>query len=846
MPFETWSGQFHLVHGEPAEFGPYAGVFHSAGSSAPGGELFVVCRPLNPALAPALVDLLPRFGAVFEREALSLTGALIRCVAVAHEQIRQWNQKALPAHRAGLAMAGLAIRGEQAYLALAGPAVSYLRRGDELRRITVPQEAAAPVGVGVPPEPDFTYFALRSGDVFLLTFSTIERMLDQQHILALICQRPDRTIAGLFEAAALEQEFAAIVVAVDPPEGTPIDLPPLPRHAAASAPVQPAPPSSRLAPRRRAADERQIAMFGASAAEAHAGRPPEAPPAPPPLAARPASAVPDAVAEAPAVERPHRPLAPVKAWAESPSVPDADAGEAAEEPLIPPAVEVPSLLEPPLPRGGMAETSPPVRGAEPSASAAPARAPRVIDDLANEAGHVGIDEAGGASSRQVEPEEAAERLRRVRQRPRYQASRPEAAAPGATSSLYEIGEEPLDLSPKIGLGRLTGPELRHRLRLKVSRRRLLAVIGAAAVVLLVVLAVVAIPRVLQENQEDRVRELVAQSQQLFDEAAAEQDPGLRREGLRGAQALVEEALGLRPEDPAARGLSLSIRAALGLLDGEVQMADLEEESGLQAILAAPGAAQESAIAGGQVFLLDGAAGKVVHFSLVDPTLVTTVLEAGVEVEGTAAAKPLHIAYMGAEGALLITSEGGSDYLYQPGNETELARVQIPGREAWQDVDALVWTNTQLLVVDLAAKVGHRYAYARGKFTTEGDISLGNALPTSVRSATWLDTLYLLDDKGILFRLGADGLARLEPSGLDRPLLSPQAISADAITRHIYVSDRGNNRVVVLDENGVFKQQLVSPELLSLSLVNVDARNQQIYLVAGDALYRASLPPVDAP
>src|SRR5437879_4907921 len=141
MPLEVWSGQFHLLHGDARQFGPYAGSFRGPGAGTNYPELFLVFQPLSPTIVPAVADLLPKLGTIFERESLSLTGALIRCVAAAHEQVHAWNQRSLAAHRAGLALAGLALRGDQAYLALAGPAVGYLRRAGELRRILPLQEA---------------------------------------------------------------------------------------------------------------------------------------------------------------------------------------------------------------------------------------------------------------------------------------------------------------------------------------------------------------------------------------------------------------------------------------------------------------------------------------------------------------------------------------------------------------------------------------------------------------------------------------------------------------------------------------------------------------------------------
>jgi hypothetical protein len=818
VALETWSGQFHVMQSEPRQFGPYAGVFHGPGSVAVSPELYLVVEPLSPHVAPAIADLLPKLGNVFEREGLSLTGALIRCIAVAHEQVRAWNLKSMPSHRAGLAIAGIALRGEQAYLAQAGPAVSYLRRGSELRRLVPPQEAATPVGLAETSQPDFNYFALRPGDTFLLAFHSIERRLEQDDVRNLLGERPDRCLNHLYEAVDGEGEFAAIVLAIEPPEGTPVD-PPLPRRRTepAARPAS-APAQQRHPPRRHVVDDRQASLFGEPSAEEAQQRAADE------VVASAASVEPEVPAEvspegvvepAAAVEEPRHPEVPL------PPVPTEQPSATVFRPP-----ERPSILEPPLPP---VPTPPPVRSEPP------------IEEYEPPAG----DETAAGPTRDLQPGEVAERLRRVRQRPRHRApTRPEFAEvdPSSGNPYEQVGEPP-DLEPKVDLGREAAPALRRRLEVRVSRRAV--ILGGAALAAggVAAAAALALPRILDDDREGRVRELVAAARARYETALAATDDAAKREGFRQAQTELEEALALIPTDAEAQQLSAEIREDLAILNREVELAE-PEQLAPTTILSAPGAASQMAIAGGSVFLLDGPAQRVIYFQQTDPTAAEIVFQPGQEFEDAVTTAPVHIVHLATPRAnvLLIASEDGSDYVFAPGRDP--SRVRIPGRDTWGSLDGFAWTGDELFAFDLAEGDIHRYGFNGTAFSRAGQTPLGDAAPDSLVSATWSgERLYVLGGDGLVYRLGDDGLEPLELSGLDRDLRSPVGLSADTELAQVYVSDRGNNRIVALAADGKFLQQLVSPALTSLGLVHVDAPNQQIYFIAGDALYTAPLPPI---
>lgn len=829
LALDTWSGQFHVLQNEPHQFGPYAGAFHGAVSGGARPELYVVLQPLSPYVQPAMTDLLPLVGSVFERESLSLTGTLIRCIAAIHEQLRAWNQRSIPANRAGVAVAGIALRGQQAYLAQAGPAASYLRRNGEVRRIVPPQEAAAPLGLALTAEPDFTYFALRPGDVFLLAFATLEQHMTQEAIAKALGGRPDRALADLYRGIADEPEFASLIVAVEPPEGTPIDLPPLPPRAeVAPAPPPAATPAVRAAPRRRPVDDRQAALFDETAGDGEQEAPPEQAAAS--IVEPPAPVAPEAP-----TERPRRPLDAPRRDPEVESRPD-------REPL-----EIESLRA--RPRRSLDPSQPPPipfdrRVEEPVHEQEGVRVLRQPEPVPGpEAVVEPVAEAPEEMPSILEPEEAAERLRRIRKRPRHTLPAPPEGTDvdPASGNPYEQVGTPPDLVEKVGLGAAEGPALRRGLDIKLSRRNLFFAAAVLAGGAAVAGAAVAIPRVLSDDREERVRQLVDEARQAVQRAAGTDDIADRRAALVEARGKLEEALALLPEDRDAVALSDQVAGDLRVLNKEVDLAGVEQITALTTVLDAPGAASAMRIAGGSVYLIDRSAGEVINFSLADPRPVI-VYQQGRDIEDVPAEAPHAIVYLASADAadLLISAEDGQDYLYGAGDDLPTP-VAIPGRASWASVDGLEWTGSELLVLDLEGSSLHHYSFDGEAFEAGTVDTLDRNVPAGAISVTWSgERLYVLSDSEQLLRLDPSGLRLLDLVGIDRPLRSPQSIAADSLTGDIYISDRGNNRIVVVDRDGTFLRQLVGPELSSLSHLSVDADTAFLYFLAGDALYQAPL------
>jgi len=85
------------------------------------------------------------------------------------------------------------------------------------------------------------------------------------------------------------------------------------------------------------------------------------------------------------------------------------------------------------------------------------------------------------------------------------------------------------------------------------------------------------------------------------------------------------------------------------------------------------------------------------------------------------------------------------------------------------------------------------------------------------------------------------------SELDQRLNGPSCIFVTGYMEeggHVYVADRGNQRIVQFSKDGEFVQQFRSrkPEHMDdVSSLFVDAERTQIYLANGNILYQVNLP-----
>ncbi|MFQ6019977.1 MAG: hypothetical protein ACE5KW_04395 [Dehalococcoidia bacterium] len=213
-----WVGQFQLVGGQAQEEGPFAAVFpgRPRGDAEPA-DLYMVVEPALPGSAEFCGQLIEAIGRLFHRHKLSLTGGLLGALKGAHNDLREWNLKSLKEHRVATGTSCLALRGQEAYLAQVGPASTYVRRGDQLRRASphIP-DAEEPLGLYDEFWPAFRRYDLSPGDSILLATTNLATVTSEEEIDAALALPPVEGLPTLFRQAHHLSDGAALLIACQP------------------------------------------------------------------------------------------------------------------------------------------------------------------------------------------------------------------------------------------------------------------------------------------------------------------------------------------------------------------------------------------------------------------------------------------------------------------------------------------------------------------------------------------------------------------------------------------------------------------------------------------------------
>ena len=200
MAVRTWVGRFCVADGRVEEEGPWLGSLIRQRPDEEADELYVVIEPASPGSEEFTSQLVDVVTQLYGRDPLSLTGALTRSLRAAHDHLRDWNSRSLREHQVGAGAGCLALRGGDAYLAQAGPALAYVRTAaGEFRRIA-PAASGFDHALGVAEEfePQLTRIQLDPGDLVLVASTQLAEFLPEAHIERILARDSDEVLPELY------------------------------------------------------------------------------------------------------------------------------------------------------------------------------------------------------------------------------------------------------------------------------------------------------------------------------------------------------------------------------------------------------------------------------------------------------------------------------------------------------------------------------------------------------------------------------------------------------------------------------------------------------------------------
>jgi hypothetical protein len=229
MPVSTRVGRFAIVQGQPQEEGPRLRSFPRQRPDEDEDELYVLVEPTTAPGEDYCGQLVDAIGRIYRQEGLSLTGAVLRSLRAAHQQLRDWNQRTLREQQVTAGVSCLAVRGRTAYLAQVGPSVAYHVGDGHIESVAPSNGAVAPLGEPDHVEPAFSRYQLSPGDLLLLASPRLLELIDEGALRSILLRGPDEALVELFRLTRDQQEFALVLLScVVEPEDAAAPPPPPP------------------------------------------------------------------------------------------------------------------------------------------------------------------------------------------------------------------------------------------------------------------------------------------------------------------------------------------------------------------------------------------------------------------------------------------------------------------------------------------------------------------------------------------------------------------------------------------------------------------------------------------
>lgn len=397
------------------------------------------------------------------------------------------------------------------------------------------------------------------------------------------------------------------------------------------------------------------------------------------------------------------------------------------------------------------------------------------------------------------------------------------------------------------LSGLVGPSV-YRILLRFS-------VAAILIALLAVGLYVAEQAWKAHNDRTKAAEMLTLIEQKEQDALAASDDATRRWLLADASRLAEQALAARRDDPALNAAAERIRDALDELNGVTRLAGLQLLADFASL---DGASQPSSlvVAGDGLYVVDRGTGSLWRLALGQDRGALgppkRVWKSGDVVEGETLGDATAVFWMygGAPGMPEQAYSIDSNGLLIPCDGDKAGRpAKLPAASAFSNVSAAAGQAGNLYVLDAQSQVMWRYvpgangydAAPQEYLTDEMAPGLENAVDVAVDGS-----LYVLLSTGEVNKY-TTGRAQTFPAVTpDTELKRPSAIFASPRSRHVYVADAGNARVVEFTKDGQFVRQIKAPDdgLEGLRSVAVDEEQGLLYAVVGARAFVAQLPPAD--
>lgn len=177
----------------------------------------------------------------------------------------------------------------------------------------------------------------------------------------------------------------------------------------------------------------------------------------------------------------------------------------------------------------------------------------------------------------------------------------------------------------------------------------------------------------------------------------------------------------------------------------------------------------------------------------------------------------------------------NDALLSVDKNTQRVRSTFENDNDWKSADGIGRYLTNLYVLDkqsdqVVKMVPAGSSYGTSNYLRE-DVDLASASHIAVDTSVWI--LFANGDVNKFTRGSQDSFSI---SGLEEPLNNPTRIFTDTQTDDVYILDKGNARIVVIDKKGAYLAQYQADVLKSATELEVVEDKNIIYVLSGGKIW----------
>ncbi|MBI2430761.1 MAG: hypothetical protein HYV39_01960 [Candidatus Levybacteria bacterium] len=180
----------------------------------------------------------------------------------------------------------------------------------------------------------------------------------------------------------------------------------------------------------------------------------------------------------------------------------------------------------------------------------------------------------------------------------------------------------------------------------------------------------------------------------------------------------------------------------------------------------------------------------------------------------------------------------SDVVFTVDKKSKNKKTIIPNKDYWDDVGGLGVYFGNIYVLDKRA--GQIFKFTGSEFNKSNYLVGGMQDFSNVQSITIDGSVFVLFNDGVIKKFIRGRQEDFGTKELDKPLKNPSLIFTDAETNNLYILDKGNSRIVVLNKSGVYQTQYQADVLKDAKEFDVKEKDKKIFVLSGGKLWQIDL------